>query len=119
MYKRNKIDRNTKLSAFILTLILTLIAIDAYTLDYPGANSISCDSCHFIYGTEPSLLPEWTAHTPQDNDDTQYNTLCWSCHNDLDALYVRTHSSLSTDDSYGVWSVECRTCHKQAIFMMA
>jgi hypothetical protein len=24
---------------------------------------------------------------------------------------VRTHSSLSTDDSYGVWSVECRTCH--------
>jgi hypothetical protein len=24
---------------------------------------------------------------------------------------VRTHSSLTTDNGYGDWSIECRTCH--------
>jgi predicted CXXCH cytochrome family protein len=101
------------IKTLLLTLIISLTAIQADTLDYPhtGANNIGCDSCHFIYGGEPSLLPPWTSHTPQDIDDTQYNTLCWSCHNGLDFIYVRTHSSLSTDNSYGDWSVECRTCH--------
>ena len=89
--------------ALILTVMLSLIAIQADTLDYPhaGANNIGCDSCHFIYGSEPSLLPEWTSHIPQDIDDSQYNILCWSCHNGLDAPYMRAHSSLSTDNSYG------------------
>ena len=109
----NKIHKNTVLKALILALILNLIAIQADTLDYPhsGANIITCDSCHFIYGGEPSLLPPWTAHIPQDIDDTQYNMLCWSCHNGLDYPFVRSHSSLSTDNGYGDWSVECRTCH--------
>jgi predicted CxxxxCH...CXXCH cytochrome family protein len=105
----------------VIIILLILNAIPGYALDYPhyDLNNISCDSCHFVYGSEPSLLPEWTAHTPQDIDDTQYNTLCWSCHNDIEAPYVRTHSSLNTSDKYGDadgdgeagWSMECRVCH--------
>ncbi|MBI5664922.1 MAG: hypothetical protein HZC49_07530, partial [Nitrospirae bacterium] len=93
--------------------VLFVIAAPAHTIDYPhfSINSIGCDSCHFVSGTQPSLLPPWTAHNPQDIDDTQYNTLCWSCHNDIDAPYMRTHSSLQTDNSYGDWTVECRVCH--------
>jgi galactitol-specific phosphotransferase system IIB component len=102
------------LRILIITLaFILLISIHADTLDYPHyeINNISCDSCHFVYGGEPSLLPPWTAHIPQDIDDTQYNTLCWSCHNNIDAPYVRTHSSLQIDNSYGDWTVECRICH--------
>jgi len=98
----------------ILVLLLLLVSAQAFAVvDYPhfDINNIGCDSCHFIYGTEPTLLPPWTAHTPQNIDDTQHNTLCWSCHNDVDAPYVRTHSSLQIDDSYGDWTVECRVCH--------
>ncbi|MBI5408469.1 MAG: hypothetical protein HZA14_03790, partial [Nitrospirae bacterium] len=96
-----------------LAWALILIATNANSLDYPhnGINNIGCDSCHFIYGGEPSLLPPWTVHTPQDIDDTQFNTLCWSCHNDIDAPYMRTHSSLQIDTSYGNWTVECKVCH--------
>jgi hypothetical protein len=64
-----------------------------------------------VYGTEPSLLPGWTAHVPQDIDDTQYNSLCRNCHNDLDAPDVKPHSGLITGNNYGDWAVECRTCH--------
>jgi hypothetical protein len=90
------------LSALIFALVLSLIAIRAETLDYPhnGVNNIGCDSCHFVYGTEPSLLPGWTAHVPQDIG-----------HNGLDAPDVKPHSSFSTDNDYGAWAVECRTCH--------
>ena len=102
------------IKALIITLAFCLMAAHAYSAnDYPhfGINNIGCDSCHFVFGTQPSLLPEWTAHTPQNIDDTQYNTLCWSCHNDVDAPYMRTHSSLQIDNSYGDWTVECRVCH--------
>jgi hypothetical protein len=118
--KKNRIIKSVNLSNFysilrilILGLTLSFTAHYVYALDYPhsGINNISCDSCHFVYGGEPSLLPPWTAHTPQDIDDTQYNTLCWSCHNDIDAPYVRTHSSLQIDNSYGDWTIECRVCH--------
>lgn len=105
----------------LFVLITVFMTLRSYALDYPhyGVNNIGCDSCHFVYGSEPSLLPSWTAHTPQDIDDTQYNTLCWSCHNEIDAPYARTHSSLNTTDKYGDadnngkpgWSLECRTCH--------
>jgi predicted CXXCH cytochrome family protein len=99
--------------SLISAIILSLMAIRADTLDYPHSyiNNISCNSCHFVYGDEPSLLPEWTATEPQDIDDTQYNTLCWGCHNDIKAPYQRTHSSLQINASYGDWSVECRVCH--------
>ncbi|RJR15265.1 MAG: CxxxxCH/CxxCH domain-containing protein [Nitrospiraceae bacterium] len=99
--------------ALVSTLTLGLITSGGQALDYPhfSGNSIGCSSCHFVYGSQPSLLPPWTAHLPQDIDDTQYNTLCWSCHNDIEAPYVRTHSSLQTDNGYGDWTIECRTCH--------
>lgn len=96
-----------------VAIVLCVIVAPAHALDYPHftTNNIGCDSCHFVYGTQPSLMPPWTVHAPQDIDDTQYNTLCWSCHNDIDAPYVRTHSSLQTDNSYGDWTVECKVCH--------
>ncbi len=97
---------------FILVNIVAIAFVHAAS-DYPhfGINNIGCDSCHFVYGTQPSLMPPWTEHVPQNIDDTQYNTLCWSCHNDIDAPYMKTHSSLQIDNSYGNWTVECRVCH--------
>lgn len=102
-----------KVTAVFVLLTLCLIAFNAYALDYPhtDVNNIGCDSCHFIYGGEPSLLPPWTEHIPQNIDDTQYNSLCWGCHNDVEAPYMRTHSSLQTDNGYGDWTVQCVTCH--------
>ena len=99
-------------TVFILSLIFTLIAIQAETLDYPhtSVNSIGCDSCHFVYGDNSSLLVDVSSYSTG-IDDTQYNNLCWSCHNDIDAPDVETHSSLQIDNSYGDWTVECRTCH--------
>lgn len=102
------------IKSIILAAVLSLIAIQADPLDYyphGSTNNIGCDSCHYVYGEEPSLLPPWTDHVPQDIDDTQYNTLCWSCHNDIEAPYLKTHSSLQIDNDYGDWTIECRTCH--------
>jgi len=76
-----------------------------------AANSQGCLSCHDMTSTLPNLMPPWVAHTPTDIDDTLLNSMCWSCHNDIDAPYVKTHSSLTTSDRYGDWSVECRVCH--------
>jgi len=99
--------------SIVSALAVCLFPAKGHALDYPhfSGNSIGCNSCHFVYGMQPSLLPPWTAHVPQDIDDTQHNTLCWSCHNDIEAPFVRTHSSLQTDNGYGDWSMECRTCH--------
>ncbi len=96
----------------MLSLFLCLIASPVFSLDYPHTtvNNISCDSCHFVYGSESSLMIEGLSYG-QNIDDTQYNALCWSCHNDIAAPYQRTHSSLQIDDSYGDWTVECRVCH--------
>ncbi|MBI5664920.1 MAG: hypothetical protein HZC49_07520 [Nitrospirae bacterium] len=104
---------SSNLFCFSIFVLILLISSAHAALDFPhfGNNNIGCDSCHFVYGSQPSLMPPWTAHTPQDIDDTQYNTLCWSCHNDIDAPYVRTHSSLQTDSGYGNWTVECKVCH--------
>ncbi len=97
----------------VFVLIMLCISLQAYSLDYPhnSVNNIGCSSCHYVYADEPSYLPPWTNHTPADIDDTQYNALCWSCHNDSTAPYVRTHSSLQIDSDYGNWAVECKTCH--------
>ncbi|MBI5343567.1 MAG: hypothetical protein HZB63_09725 [Deltaproteobacteria bacterium] len=74
-------------------------------------NDTECVSCHFVNDENPALLPDWAYQTPVDNDDTPYNNLCRHCHNDIEAPFVRTHSSISIDNSYGNWSMECRTCH--------
>ncbi len=100
-----------KVSVFIISVFL--LSNKAFALDYPHTwiNNIGCDSCHYVYADEPSHLPTWTSHEPQDIDDSPYNVLCWSCHNNYEAPYVKTHSSLQIDDSYGNWSNECRVCH--------
>jgi predicted CxxxxCH...CXXCH cytochrome family protein len=97
----------------IVFLMLCIAGSPLYALDAPhtSTNTIDCDSCHFVYGDQPALLPPWTEHAPVDIDDTQYNTLCWSCHNDITAPYVSTHSSLQLDNGYGDWTIECATCH--------
>ncbi len=106
-------NKRILLTILSLAVVFSLIAINADTLDYPhnSSNHYSCESCHYVYASESALLPIWTAHIPEDIDDTQYNTLCWSCHDNLTAPYMKTHSSLTTDDSYDDWAVECRVCH--------
>ncbi len=93
----------------LICLFATLAIADGYPHFFQ--NNIECDSCHYVYGTEPQLLPPWTHRDPVD-DDTQFNSLCWSCHNGLDAVRVMTHSSSQADDDYGSWTVECIVCHE-------
>lgn len=91
-----------------------LAAVGGAEAFYPHAsvNGIACPSCHVPFeGVGSHWLPAWTVHTPVNSDDTQFNSLCWSCHNDVLAPRMETHSSLSTDNRYGNWSMECRTCH--------
>jgi hypothetical protein len=95
---------------------LVLVSPDVYAsgLDVPHntVNSISCGNCHDIFAyNQPNLMPPWTVHAPQDIDDTQLNTLCRGCHNDIPVPYVKTHSSLQTGTKYGNWTVECSVCH--------
>jgi cytochrome c len=99
-----KVTKKLVIKTLIFALLLALIFIQAEALDYPHnkLNKISCDSCHFVYGGEPSLLPPWTAHTPQDIDDTQYNTLCWSCHNDIEAP-VSNNKIEAINNSYCIY----------------
>lgn len=74
-------------------------------------NDTECVSCHFVDSLNDDLLPDWALQPQQNIDDTPYNNLCRHCHNDVEAPFVRTHSSISIDNSYGNWSMECRTCH--------
>ncbi|MEN8262176.1 MAG: LamG-like jellyroll fold domain-containing protein [Nitrospirota bacterium] len=107
----------TAIRIFILSFLFCLIAVQADTLDYPhnSANNITCESCHFVYGGDEVLLilPEWVNHVPETIDDTQFNTLCWSCHTETlsGPLFMETHSSRVLDNGYGDWAVECRVCH--------
>ena len=82
-------------------------------LDAPhnSAEGLGCLSCHDMTSTLPKLMPSWIAHSPTSIDDTLFNSMCWSCHNDSRAPYVKTHSSLTTSDRYGDWTVECWVCH--------
>jgi len=109
-----EISKKIKLTSRLVIVLLLIFGFSkANAADYPhfDGNNVGCESCHFISGTQPSLMPLWTVHTPTDIDDTQFNTLCWSCHNDVDAPLVMTHSSLQTDNGYGDWTFECKVCH--------
>ncbi|UCH82053.1 MAG: CxxxxCH/CxxCH domain-containing protein [Nitrospiraceae bacterium] len=98
----------------ILALVSTsvLVTVQSHALDYPhnNAKSVSCEDCHYIWGSEPSLMIEGLTYG-NDIDDTHYNALCWSCHENATAPLVETHSSLQTDNGYGDWTVECIECH--------
>ena len=103
------------LRILLVGVLLTCSAIAAGVArgaDYPhnDTNDIGCESCHYL---RDGNLPPWSGHVPQNIDDTATNNLCWSCHNDLQAPYVRTHSSLSTGNKYGDWSMPCTVCHDQ------
>lgn len=103
-----------KILALIICLFLagtTLAAVDL--LDYPhyGAEGVGCENCHFPHNSTEKYLKDYLSGSPSNIDDTLPNNLCWSCHNDIIAPYVRTHSSLQIDDDYGNWSMECRRCH--------
>lgn len=74
-------------------------------------NDTECVSCHFVDSRNDDLLPDWAFQQQLNIDDTPYNNLCRYCHNDIEAPYVKTHSSISIDNGYGNWSMECRTCH--------
>jgi hypothetical protein len=107
------LKKNGVLKVVFTAILLCFFPLQIEALDYPhnSSNHYSCESCHYVYASESALLPVWTAHIPEDIDDTQYNTLCWSCHDNLTAPFMNTHSSLVLDNSYDDWAVECRVCH--------
>ncbi|MCK5340455.1 MAG: cytochrome c3 family protein, partial [Desulfobulbaceae bacterium] len=100
--------------ALTLLFVYSLAIADDAGLHYPhySINDIGCLSCHYESTENP---PEWFTHIPQDLDDTPYNNLCNSCHNNIIATSVKPHSSLTTSTRYhpekGGWAIECRHCH--------
>ncbi|MHB8789379.1 MAG: cytochrome c3 family protein [Desulfobulbaceae bacterium] len=100
----------------LITILICLVGNAWAGLDAPHDTSTGtgCLSCHQMNSTYPNLLPPLN-HTPLpgDLDDTASNGLCWSCHNETIAPNVKTHSSLTSDNSYGYWTVECWVCHNQ------
>ncbi|MEN8261932.1 MAG: cytochrome c3 family protein [Nitrospirota bacterium] len=107
--------KNLIIRVFILILGISLSPAYAHAngfLDYPH-NENGCGYCHSgHHSQEPVFLPPWTNLPPSNIDETQYNNLCTSCHNEVGAAtFVKTHSSVQAGNSYGEWSVECRTCH--------
>ncbi|RJQ43512.1 MAG: CxxxxCH/CxxCH domain-containing protein [Nitrospiraceae bacterium] len=95
----------------LLVMALCFFSAHGYALDFPhnGTEGINCESCHYVWGSQPSLMIEGLTYGQNGIDDTEYNQLCWSCH--WGAMGVNTHSSYQTDNSYGDWTVECRVCH--------
>jgi predicted CxxxxCH...CXXCH cytochrome family protein len=93
-------------------------SMNMMNLDAPhnASNNISCGTCH-------KSIPKCcgcykTPYTPENIDDTVYNRLCLSCHeassgpySETNAPLEKTHSSLTTSNKYGDWTVECRVCH--------
>ena len=98
------------LLALVLTLAPSRRALPV-TLEYPhtDVNNITCSACHDSPGSIPA---GYGPYAPWNADDTPTNNLCLSCHNDIEAPFVRTHSSLTTSAQYDAWSIECRTCHE-------
>ncbi len=94
--------------AAILGLIVPLVAYADYPHTGPTSAGIDCLSCHVVHGP----LPSWATVTPANIDDTPYNNLCQSCHNNVRATYEKTHSSINTSATYSNWTAECRTCHE-------
>jgi len=85
-----------------------------YLLDFPHTtvNNIDCFNCHNVLGGMEKFFNVVMPDPPQNLDDTPANNLCWSCHNDVVAPFMKTHSSISIDNDYGDWAIECRTCHE-------
>jgi len=104
---------------FIAAIFFSFTAIAVIDAPHNTSNNISCGSCH---GEALHYSAFWGgSFTPADIDDTPYNRICLSCHTvsspggggypQTKGPLVKTHSSLSTDNGYGDWTRECRTCH--------
>ena len=103
--------KTISLYLFLLFPALGFSAISARAVGYPHylQNGYECASCHNVHGTQPKLI--WEQAPQQDIDHSVFNQLCWSCHNDVDAPAVLTHSSLQSSNAYGNWTVDCVVCH--------
>ena len=83
----------------VLTVLLvtagSLWSSDARAIDLPHTQD--CGTCHDIHGPSyPSLVSQ----------------LCEGCHFEGGpAPAVATHSSLTTDNGYGNWHMDCWSCH--------
>ncbi len=67
--------------------------------DYPHnqGNNIICWDCHAL----------WNIFDP----DSTADDLCLECHDGVQATNVVTHSSVTTSNGHGDWTIECTTCH--------
>ncbi len=103
-----------RLMTFMFISLVTTQVQAGYLLDFPHTtvNNIDCFNCHNVLGEMEKFFNIVMPDPPQNIDDTPANNLCWSCHNDVVAPFMKTHSSLSIDNDYGDWHIECRTCHE-------
>ncbi|GAB4343563.1 MAG: hypothetical protein Kow0089_19430 [Desulfobulbaceae bacterium] len=82
------------------------------TMDAPH-DPQGCLSCHDMTAfSEPAMIPSG-GHTPLDMDDSLFNNVCWGCHNGAIEPAMGVHSSLTTSNKYGNWTVGCSVCHNQ------
>jgi hypothetical protein len=105
---------NTRMAYILLITVMSISFSSLQAQDFPHSfdgNGIGCFDCHDIHGTAGKLLKIIDPNPPESIEDTPANNLCWSCHNDVIAPFMRTHSSISIDNGYGDWAMECRTCH--------
>lgn len=102
----------------LITILYFTLFFSGYAvaIDAPH-DSAGCLSCHNMTSTEPNLLPP-LGHPPTTIDESPANVACEKCHLTgelgIPAVFT-THSSLSTDEGYGQWTVECSVCHNQHI----
>ncbi len=83
-------------SAFVGFLMTFALAVQTASANYPHMPEfgVDCTPCHFGQG----------GMYPVDGD-------CLSCHDGTAALEVVGHSSGTTTDKYGTWSMPCLSCH--------
>ena len=101
---------------FLFFLLSSTHVLSQPTMDAPH-NPQGCKSCHDMNAfDQPNLIPNPSAplpYAPVDIDDSVYNQICNDCHLTGTATTAITHSSLTTSENYGVWSVGCSVCHNQ------
>lgn len=96
---------------FVLSALFFIIygASDAIAIDAPHdyTNTIACATCH----PDRDVLPPWLI------GNASADSVCMNCHDNPAILMgdryrlVTTHSSANTSSTYGMWAIECRTCH--------
>ncbi len=82
--------------AFLGLLVASVLAVQPASANYPHLPEfgVDCVGCHFGHG---GMFP----------DDTD----CLVCHDGIFAPEVVGHSSDTTSEQYGTWSIDCTTCH--------